>query len=96
MLVLITYDVNTDTIEGKGRLRRVAKKCISYGLRVQNSVFECTIDNAQYHQLVAELTRMIDPEKDSLRFYELGNHYQNRVKHIGAKATEDMEKPLIL
>ena len=77
MLVLVTYDVNTETAQGKSRLRQVAKKCTSYGMRVQNSVFECTIDNAQYHQLRAELQALIDPRTDSLRFYVLGNHYQD-------------------
>ena len=96
MLVLVTYDVNTETAQGKSRLRQVAKKCTSYGMRVQNSVFECTIDNAQYHQLRAELQALIDPRTDSLRFYALGNHYQDKVVHIGAKQSFDLNEPLLL
>ena len=93
MLVLITYDVNTTTAEGKRRLRTVAKKCVSCGQRVQNSVFECLVDEAQYRRLKAELTQIIDAERDSLRFYELGNRYQSKVDHVGAKqgyAPEDV------
>ena len=83
MLVLITYDVNTETPAGRKRLRKVAKKCVSYGQRVQNSVFECLLDAAQFVLLKAELTEIIDPALDSLRFYQLGNHYQNKVEHVG-------------
>ena len=96
MLVLITYDVNTETPEGRRRLRQVAKKCVSYGVRVQNSVFECTIDNSYYHKLKAELTSIIDQESDSLRFYVLGNNYQHKVVHIGIKESPDITKTLIL
>ncbi len=96
MLVLVTYDVNTETSEGRRRLRQVAKKCVSYGVRVQNSVFECTIDNARFHQLKAELSSIIDQERDSLRFYSLGNNYQQKVIHIGAHKTFDMEGTLLL
>lgn len=96
MLILVTYDVNTETPEGRSRLRRVAKKCISYGTRVQNSVFECNIDNAQYHQLKADLESIIDTDVDSLRFYNLGNNYQNKTVHIGCKPSFDLQKPLIL
>lgn len=87
MLVLITYDVSTADADGKRRLRQVAKKCVAHGQRVQNSVFECSLDAAQLRLLQAELTTLIDPEKDSLRFYLLGNHYQSRVQHIGAHST---------
>ena len=83
MLVLITYDVNTETVSGKKRLRKVAKQCENYGRRVQNSVFECLLNAAQYATFKAALSALIDPTKDSLRFYQLGNHYQNRVEHIG-------------
>ena len=86
MLVLITYDVNTTSAEGKRRLRRVAKACVAHGQRVQNSVFECSVDAAQYRRLQAELISMIDPETDSLRFYTLGNNYKSKIEHIGAKA----------
>jgi CRISPR-associated protein Cas2 len=96
MMVLVTYDVNTETEAGKKRLRKVAKQCQNYGQRVQNSVFECLIDAAQLRHLKHRLTKLIDPEKDSLRFYYLGNHWRNRVEHIGAKASLDLEGPLIV
>lgn len=83
MLVLITYDVNTETAEGKKRLRKVAKQCVNYGRRVQNSVFECILDNAQCVTLKAILTDIIDEEVDSLRFYYLGNKYHTKIEHIG-------------
>lgn len=92
----ITYDVNTTSPEGKRRLRQVSKKCVAYGTRVQNSVFECILDNTQYKQLKHELCDIIDPSKDSLRFYSLGNNHQNKVVHIGTKTTYDMEGDLIL
>ncbi len=84
MLVLVTYDVNTVDAEGKRRLRNVAKKCVAHGQRVQNSVFECSLDAAQLKVLQADLAALIDVQKDSLRFYILGNHYQSKVEHIGA------------
>lgn len=96
MLILITYDICTETSEGRTRLRRVAKECMNYGQRVQNSVFECSLDAAQLFQMQHRLETLIDPSKDSLRFYNLGNHYQNKVVHIGAKDTYDPEKPLII
>lgn len=83
MLVLITYDVNTETAAGKKRLRQVAKQCVNYGRRVQNSVFECILDNAQCVMLKVRLTDIIDEEVDSLRFYYLGNQYKTKVEHIG-------------
>lgn len=83
MLVLITYDVNTETPAGKTRLRKVAKQCVNYGRRVQNSVFECLIDQTQCVLLKAVLTDIIDLEKDSLRFYYLGNSYKTKVEHVG-------------
>lgn len=85
MLVLVTYDVNTEDAAGKTRLRRVAKRCVDYGQRVQNSVFECLVDETQLCVLKHELEQLILPERDSLRFYNLGNHYTNRVEHVGAK-----------
>ena len=94
-MVLITYDVNTETEAGKKRLRKVAKRCENYGQRVQNSVFECLIDAAQLTQLKDQLTQLIDPETDSLRFYNLGNKWRQRVEHIGAKPSIDLEGPLI-
>ena len=87
MLVLVTYDVNTTDAAGRRRLRQVAKKCVAYGQRVQNSVFECNVDASQYKRLQAELKKLIDPETDSLRFYTLGNNYQGKVEHFGSKQT---------
>lgn len=95
MMVLITYDVNTETKAGEKRLRKVAKRCQDYGQRVQNSVFECLIDAAQLKQLKHDLVKLIEPEKDSLRFYYLGNEWHNRVEHFGAKVSLDLEGPLI-
>lgn len=96
MLVLITYDVNTETSEGKRRLRLVAKQCLNYGQRVQNSVFECVLDAAQCRQVQHALEQLIDKEKDSLRFYYLGNNYKTKVEHIGAKPSLDVTAPLML
>lgn len=83
MLILVTYDVNTETAAGRKRLRKVAKECVNHGQRVQNSVFECLLDAAQYAILKAALTDLIDPEVDSLRFYRLGNNYKAKVEHVG-------------
>ena len=96
MLVLITYDVNTETAAGKKRLRRVARECVNYGQRVQNSVFECDLDAAKCREVRAILEKIIDKETDSLRFYYLGNHYKGKVEHIGAKPALDMNDPLIV
>jgi CRISPR-associated protein Cas2 len=96
MLVLVTYDVNTTTAQGRKRLRQVAKCCVAHGQRVQNSVFECSLDEVQYVILRDRLSGLIDDEKDSLRFYNLGNHYQRKVVHVGAKPTYDPNGPLIL
>ncbi|UTI40180.1 CRISPR-associated endonuclease Cas2 [Niallia sp. RD1] len=96
MLILITYDVSTTTSSGRKRLRKVAKVCQNYGQRVQNSVFECIVDATQFTSLKIELTGIIDQNSDSLRFYQLGNNYKNKVTHIGAKASLDIEGPLIL
>ncbi len=95
MMILITYDVNTEKAAGKKRLRKIAKQCQNYGQRVQNSVFECILDPAQLAQLQHSLEEIIDPEKDSLRFYHLGNDWKKRVVHIGAKPSIDLEGPLI-
>ena len=95
MMVLITYDVNTETSAGRKRLRKVAKQCQNYGQRVQNSVFECILDPARLKQLQHSLEDLIDPEKDSIRYYYLGNKWQNRVEHIGAKDSIDLEGTLI-
>lgn len=96
MLVLITYDVNTETNAGKTRLRKVAKQCVNHGQRVQNSVFECIMDYTQCRELQNVLEKMIDKEKDSLRFYFIGNNYQNKIVHIGATKSFDMEGPIII
>ncbi len=96
MMVLITYDVNTTTEAGKKRLRKVAKKCQDYGQRVQNSVFECLIDPVQWATLRKRLEEMIDLEKDSLRYYFLGDNWQRRVEHVGAKEGYDPEGVLMV
>ncbi|WP_292385875.1 CRISPR-associated endonuclease Cas2 [Methanoculleus sp. UBA430] len=95
MMVLITYDVNTETPEGKKRLRKVAKECVNCGQRVQNSVFECLIDPARFAKLKHDLCEMIDEEKDSLRFYYLGKNWKSRVEHFGAKEGYDPEGLLV-
>ena len=96
MLVLITYDVNTEDAAGRKRLRQIAKKCVDYGQRVQNSVFECLLDAAQCRSLQAKLLAIMDPEKDSLRFYYLGNQYEKKIEHFGFKTAYSPEDPLIL
>jgi CRISPR-associated protein Cas2 len=95
MYVLVTYDVSTVTKEGRRRLSRVAKACLDYGQRVQNSVFEMKVDPAQWTQCKDRLVREIDATTDSLRFYYLGANWQKRVEHVGAKATYDIDGPLI-
>ena len=95
MLILITYDVNTETAAGRKRLRKVAKQCVNYGQRVQNSVFECQVDSVKFRQMKAVLEDLIDKEKDSLRFYNLGDKYQNKVEHIGANPGFDVTDTLI-
>ena len=95
-MVLITYDVNTMDAAGRKRLRQVAKQCVNYGQRVQNSVFECIFDDAKCREVKYILENIIDKEKDSLRFYYLGNNYKNKVEHIGIKPSIDMEGVLIL
>lgn len=96
MLVVITYDVNTEDAAGRKRLRNVAKVCVNYGQRVQNSVFECVLDAAQYRLVKHRLEQLILPDKDSLRFYQLGDRYQNKVEHFGIKASYDPEGVLII
>lgn len=96
MLVLITYDVNTQTPSGKKRLSKVAKICVNYGQRVQNSVFECYLDNVQLTVVRSKLKSVIDEDSDSLRIYNLGNNYSNRIEHYGAKSSYDPKAPLIL
>jgi len=96
MMVLVTYDVNTETKEGRARLRHVAKMCEDRGQRVQNSVFECLVDPGMWELLRASLIATIDPDVDSLRFYFLGSNWKRRVEHVGAKATPDPEGPLVI
>ncbi|KAA9004974.1 CRISPR-associated endonuclease Cas2 [Paenibacillus spiritus] len=96
MLVLITYDVSTKSSEGRRRLSQVSKKCLSYGQRVQNSVFECIVDATEFRRLKYELEELINEETDSLRFYNLGDKHKTKVEHFGAKSSYDMEGPLIL
>jgi len=96
VLVLITYDVNTETAAGRRRLRQVAKACEDYGQRVQNSVFECELDAGKLLLVKDRLVGLIDLELDSLRFYTLGNDYRHKVDHFGTKPSLDMIKPLII
>ena len=96
MLVLVTYDVNTESPAGRRRLRKVAKACVDYGQRVQNSVFECLLDAAQCKQLQHKLCSIMDKEKDSLRFYYLGKKYESKIEHFGCKQTYLPEEPMIL
>ena len=95
MLVLITYDVNTETKEGKNRLRKVARQCQNYGRRVQNSVFECILDNVQSIMLKSQLSDIINEDTDSLRFYYLGNKYQMKVEHMGVDKGISADEVLI-
>lgn len=96
MMVLVAYDVNTEDNEGRRRLRHVAKACQDFGQRVQNSVFECLVDPAQFAVLKHRLASIYCPETDSLRFYFLGANWRNRVEHLGAKPAYDPQGPLIL
>ena len=95
MLVLITYDVNTEDAAGRKRLRQIAKQCVNYGQRVQNSVFECVVDASQAKMLQHKLRAIMDETRDSLRFYYLGNHYQTKIEHFGTKATYAAEAVLM-
>ncbi len=96
MLVLITYDVNTETAAGKKRLRKIAKLCVNYGQRVQNSVFECLLDAAQCRSLQAKLCAEMNQELDSLRFYYLGNGYKTKIEHFGKNAGYDPQETLMV
>lgn len=96
MMVLITYDVETTTPAGRKRLRQIAKQCVNFGQRVQNSVFECLIDPARFTELRFRLEDIYNPETDSLRYYFLGNNYKNRIEHAGHKETYDPEGTLII
>jgi CRISPR-associated protein Cas2 len=96
LLIVVTYDVSTENKAGQRRLRRVARICENHGQRVQFSVFECSVDAAEWVRLRAKLIQEIDPEQDSLRFYFLGNNWHNRLEHIGAKPAYDPEGPLLI
>ncbi|NLP34200.1 MAG: CRISPR-associated endonuclease Cas2 [Clostridiales bacterium] len=96
MFILITYDINVTSKNGQSRLRKVAKICVNYGQRVQNSVFECKVTEAELLKIKKKLEDVIDKETDSLRFYRLGNNYDKKVKHIGAKQTYKFDDPMIL
>lgn len=96
MLVVITYDVNTEDADGRKRLRLIAKQCVNHGQRVQNSVFECWLDASQCRQLQAKLLALMDENKDSLRFYYLGNKYQTKIEHFGIKTGYDPEGVLMI
>lgn len=96
MMVLVSYDVNTTDAKGKSRLRKVAKACVNYGQRVQNSVFEIDTDYGTVLKVKNILLKLIDEEKDSLRFYYLGNNWERRVEHYGAKETYNPEGVIII
>ncbi len=96
MLVLVSYDVMTSSKGGQRRLRRVAKTCVDFGQRVQCSVFECTVDPAQWVQLRQKLIKEIDQNKDSLRFYFLGANGKSKIEHIGAKEITNLDEPLVI
>jgi len=96
VFVLVTYDVNTESPEGRRRLRTVAKICTNYGTRVQNSVFECVVDSVQLMEMKAKINEIIDPTIDSVRYYNLGKHGREHVDHVGAKPGLNVEDVLIL
>ncbi len=96
MLVLITYDVNTEDAAGRRRLRKVAKECVNYGQCVHNSVFEFNLDSTKLELLKHKLEKLINPKLDSLRIYNLGNHYSGKIQHIGAKPSYDAEDVLMV
>lgn len=95
MLILVTYDVSTSSSGGCRRLRKVAKICLNYGQRVQNSVFECVVDITQFTCLKHEILKVISSEYDSIRFYQLGNNWNNKVEHFGIKEVIALDKPII-
>ena len=96
MLVLITYDVNTEDAAGRKRPRQIARQCVNYGQRVQNSVFECLLDSAQCRILQHKLVQIMDQDRDSLRFYYLGKKYENKIEHFGCKQTYLPEETLMI
>ena len=96
MMVLVSYDVSTKTAAGIRRLRKISEICVDYGLRVQDSVFECTVDPAQWETLKDKLLSKYKAEEDSLRFYFLGSNWKRRVEHHGAGEIRDIEDTLIV
>lgn len=96
MLVLVTYDVSTVDAAGTKRLKRVAKTCVNYGIRVQKSVFECNVPPYKWEFFKAELLKEYKPSEDSLRFYFLGSNWKRRVEHHGVAAPVEHDEPLIV
>lgn len=96
MLVIVSYDISTETKEGRARLNKISKCCIRYGQRVQNSLYECNIDYTQYKILEKELNSLINIYEDSIRIYNFGNKYKNKVTHIGIKPSIDMDDSVII
>lgn len=96
MLILVTYDVNTQNESGKQRLRRVAKQCVNYGVRVQNSVFECVVDGAQCRELKGKLNHIIDSEKDSIRIYYLNDRQRQKIECLGVKKGISVDKDTLI
>jgi CRISPR-associated protein Cas2 len=96
MMVLVSYDVSTMDSAGRRRLRLVAKECVNNGVRVQKSVFECTVDPARWEYFRAKLMKIYNPKEDSLRFYFLGSNWKRRIEHLGAKASVELDEPLIV
>ena len=96
MMVLVSYDVSTKDRCGQARLRKVAKTCLDFGQRVQNSVFECNVDPTQWAMLKQKLEAIYKPDEDSLRFYNLGSNWQRKVEHLGTKDVPDLEAPLLI
>jgi len=96
MMVLVTYDVQTECKGGKKRLRKIAKACLNYGQRVQNSVFECLVAPDKFVVLKNEIEKIMDKDKDSVRYYFLGSNWHRRVEHAGAKKAYDPEGPMIV
>lgn len=96
MYVLVTYDVSTETAEGRKRLRRIARICEDFGVRVQNSVFELSVKPDQWVLCRGRLLKTFKQEEDSLRFYFLGRNWRRRVEHVGANHKPDVESPLVV
>lgn len=96
MLILVTYDVNTSSAMGAKRLRKVAKECVNYGQRVQNSVFECLLSEAQFVILKSKIEAIINHEQDSIRFYFLGKNWESKIIMIGRETSFNMNSELII